>query len=282
LVLGKRVLTAVTFILMVPQMLAFVLIGNIPVLTALTGIFSLVFALILLTSKDPQKYAFAAVNALLGVAFISNLFNSTVCCIIVSAAAVFLIWLSIVCGTGKLQHSIAKHLTEDGAMTFSRCGAVIGFLLIGQFTVIELAGGYLMDSALYTMDSYFALGAMYAFLIAVVGAMLFFIGKRQMTAVYFIGSAVTLLFEPFCDGMLLYLPVIFSLVFGLLIILRGSSLILPTALLFGDAFAVLLYIQIDTIPEVETAMFFIALGCAAAALYLAFAVFSEKPKLPVF
>ena len=103
-----------------------------------------------------------------------------------------------------------------------------------------------------------------------------------MTAVYFIGSAVTLLFEPFCDGMLLYLPAIFGLVFGLLIILRGSSLILPTALLFGDAFAVLLYIQIDTIPEVETAMFLIALGCAAVALYLAFAVFSEKPKLPVF
>ena len=70
--------------------------------------------------------------------------------------------------------------------------------------------------------------------------------------------------------------------FGLLIILRGASLILPTALLFGDAFAVLLYIQIDTIPEVETAMFLIALGCVAVALYLAFAVFSEKPKLPVF
>ena len=72
-------------------------------------------------------------------------------------------------------------------------------------------------------------------------------------------------------------------VFGIIaIVLRGASLLLPTALVFGDAFAVLLYIQIDTIPEVETAMFLIALGCVAVALYLAFAVFSEKPKLPVF
>ena len=53
---------------MVMQVFGIVLIGNIPVLTAFTGIFSLIFALILLTSKDPQKYAFAAVNALLGFA----------------------------------------------------------------------------------------------------------------------------------------------------------------------------------------------------------------------
>ena len=282
LILGKRVLTAVTFILMVPQMLAFVLIGNIPVLTALTGIFSLVFALILLTSKDPQKYAFAAVNALLGVAFISNLFNSTVCCIIVGAASVFLIWLSLVCGTGKLQHSVSKHLTEDGDMTFSRCGAVIGFLLIAKSATTGLIYDYLLDSSFYTLDSVLTLGVINACLTAFVGAMLLFIGKRQMTAVFFFGSAVFMLLELFCNGAFLYLSVIFGLVFGILVILRGDSLILPTVLLFGSAFTMLLYIQIEAIPEVQTAMLLITLACAAVSLYLAFAVFSEKPKLPVF
>ena len=282
LILGKRVMTAVTFILMVPQIFAFVLLGNIPVLTVITGIFSFIFALILLTSKDPQKYAFAAVNALLGFAFISNLFSSIVCCIIVGAAAVFLIWLSLVCGTGKLQHSIAKHLTEDGAMTFSRCGAVIGFLLVAQITVIELVYDYFMDAAIYAADSFLALGIMYAFLTAFVGAMLLFIGKRQMTSVFFFGSAVALLFELFCGGAFLYLSVIFGLAFGILVILRGDSLILPTSLMFGNAFAMLLYIQCEAVPEVQTAMLLLTLGCAAVAVYLAFAVFSEKPKLPVF
>ena len=282
LLLGKRVMTAVTFILMVPQIFAFVLLGNIPMLTVITGIFSFIFALILLTSKDPQKYAFAAVNALLGFAFISNLFSSIVCCSIVGAAAVFLIWLSLVCGTGKLQHSIAKHLTEDGAMTFSRCGAVIGFLLVAQITVIELVYDYFMDAAIYAADSFLALGIMYAFLTAFVGAMLLFIGKRQMTSVFFFGSAVALLFELFCDGAFLYLSVIFGLAFGILVILRGDSLILPTSLMFGNAFAMLLYIQCEAVPEVVTAMLLITLACAAVSLYLAFAVFSEKPKLPVF
>ena len=282
LILGKRVLTAVTFILMVAQMLAFVFIGNIHLITAVTGIFSLIFALILLTSKSPQKYAFAAVNALFGAAFISYLFSDVVCGIIVGIASVFLIWLSLVCSTGKLQRSVAKHLTEDGDMTFSRCGAVIGFLLAGEITVIELVYDYFMDAAIYATDAFLAFGTVNALLTAFVGAMLLFIGKRQMTAVFFFGISVAMFFELFCDGAFLYMPVIFELVFGLLVILRGASLILPTAVLFGDAFAILLYLQSETMPEVQTAMLLLSLMCAAVALYLAFAVFSEKPKLPVF
>ena len=99
---------------------------------------------------------------------------------------------------------------------------------------------------------------------------------------FFFGSAVSLLFELFCGGAFLYLPVIFGLVFGILVILRGDSLILPTSLMFGNAFAMLLYIQVEAVPEVMTAMLLLSLMCAAVAVYLAFAVFSEKPKLPVF
>ena len=45
---------------------------------------------------------------------------------------------------------------------------------------------------------------------------------------------------------------------------------------------ILLYIQCEAVPEVVTAMLLITLACAAVSLYLSFAVFSEKPKLPVF
>ena len=167
-------------------------------------------------------------------------------------------------------------------MTFSRCGAVIGFLLIAKSTTTALVYEYLSDATLYTMDSVLALGVVNSCLIAFVGAMLLFIGKRQMTAVFFFGSAVVLLLDLFADGLFSYLPVVFSLVFAVMVILRGRSLILPTALIMGDAFSTLLYIQSSTIPGVQTAMLLLILGCAAVSLYLAFAVFSEKPKLPVF
>ena len=214
--------------------------------------------------------------------FFSNIFNSTACSIIVGLAAVFLIWLSIACGTGKLQHSFAKHLTEDGEMTFGRCGAVIGFLLIAKMMMTSFIYDYISDASIYTLDSALFLGIIYACLIAFVGAALLFIGKRQMTAVFFFGSAAVLLLDLFSSGVFSYVPVIFSLVFAIFVILRGSSLILPTFLMVADAFSTLLYLQLEAVPEVQTAMLLLRLGCAAVALYLSFAVVSEKPKLPVF
>ncbi|HJJ33584.1 MAG TPA: hypothetical protein O0X19_04310 [Methanocorpusculum sp.] len=44
----------------------------------------------------------------------------------------------------------------------------------------------------------------------------------------------------------------------------------------------LLYTWCEAVSEVLAAMLLLTLGCAAVAVYLAFAVFSEKPKLPVF
>ena len=282
LILGKRVLTAVTFILMVPQMLSFVILGDIPVMAVLSGSFSIIFALILLTSKSPQKYAFAAVNVLLGAAFISNLFSSIMYSIIVSIASVFLIWLAFVCGTGKLRRSISKHLTEDGDITFSRWGAVIGFLLLAKNMTTTFIYYYVSDPSIYAMDSMLFLGIIYTSIMVFVGAALIFIGKRRMTAVFFFGEAIILSLGLLSDGMFIYLPVIFSLIFAVLIIVRGRSLILPTLLLISDAFTTLLYMQLDAFPKVQTAMLLLSLTCAAIALYLSFAVVSEKPKLPVF
>ena len=282
LILGKRVLTGVTFIMMVPQMISFVLFGNNAVLSVLAGIFSVIFALILLTSHNRQKYAFAAVNFLLGAAFISNLLSSAVCSVVMAAAAVFLIWLSIACGTGKLQHSFSKHLTEDGDMTFGRCGAVIGYLLLAKVMTTILVYEYIDTSFFSFTDSILSLGVLYSGMLAFVGVMLMFIGKRRAPAVFFIGSAIALSLDLFSYGVFLYLPIIFLLVFGILNILRKNSPILTSSFLIGYAFLTMLYLQLEVFPEVQTAMLLLTLICAAIALYLSFAVFSEKPKLPVF
>ncbi|MCQ2357691.1 MAG: DMT family transporter [Methanocorpusculum sp.] len=282
LILGKRVLTAVTFILAVPPIFSFVFTGNIPILTATAGIFAGIFALVLLTSKDPNKYAFAAVNGLIGAVFTSHLFNSTVCSIIIGIAAAVLIWLSFSCGTGKLHHSLSKHLTEDSEMTFEQCGAIIGFLLMAKSATTAVVYGYLSDPSFYNLDSVLSLGVIYACITAFVAVMLLFIGKRQMTAVYFFGSAVVVVLDLFCEGAFEYLPVIFPLVFAVMIISRGRTLILPTAFMIGDTFATLLYTQLEAFPEVQTAMLLLRIMSVVIVTYLSFAIISEKPKLPVF
>ncbi|HJJ27741.1 MAG TPA: DMT family transporter, partial [Methanocorpusculum sp.] len=158
LLLGRRVMAAVTFMIMAVEMLSAAVLNGIVMMNVISGIFGILFAIILMTSKDPQKYAFAIINVLLGFASISCLFNEKVCGWIMAVAAVYLIWLSIACGTEKLRYSIAKYLTKDGDMTFRKCGPVIGYLLISVLLSITLVYGYLDISYFTYSDSVLILG----------------------------------------------------------------------------------------------------------------------------
>ena len=282
LILGKRVLAAVTFILMVPQMFATNILGDVEPLHVFSGIFAIIFALVLLTSKDPQKYAFSLINLLFGVASISYIFNNTFCGIIMIAAAAYLIWLSVASGTGKLRFSISKYLTKDGDMTFRRCGSVIGYLLLAIILIITLIYEYSDPSFSTYSNSIFVLGIIVAGLLLLVGLLLLFIGKRRVTSILFIGCSLALPLDMILSGVFDYLPAMLLLVLGVQNVMRGDPRILPSLLLIGNGFALILYNQLTAFPEVQTAMLLITGLCALIALYLAFAVFAEKPKLPLF
>ena len=282
LILGKRAMAAVTFILMAPQMFSTAILGEMPMMNILSGLFFLIFALILMTARDKQKYAFASINILLGVVTIIRGFDNAFCGFIMAAAAVYLIWLSVACGTGKLRYSISKYLSRDGEMTFRRCGSVIGYLLLAKYLVIIFIYEYIdptFSSAPASLDT---LGNIHICLLVFVGLMLLFIGKRRVTSTFFIGFGLALALDLTTSDTFGYLPVILLLVLGIQNVLRRDPRILPSFLLIGEAFAIMLYNQLVLTPEVQTAMLLLTVGCTAIALYLSFAVFAEKPKLPLF
>ena len=283
LFLGKRVLAAVTFILMSSQIFAMGVFSGTAALNVLSSIFSFLFAGILLTSKNPQKYAYALVNVLLGVASLSCLFNNTVSGCIMAAAVAFLIWLSITCGTGKLRFSFSKYLIEDNSMTFGKCGATVALLLFAKMivsliiyvTAPQLFGGIPEDVLLnFTLIN--------PVLIILVGILLMFVGKRQMTAVYFIGMGIAFCLDLFTVGILQYLSAFLLLTVGILTILRNSTLILPASVVTGGSFTTMLYCQAPAFPEIETVMLLMYIAMIIIAIYLSFAVFAEKTKLPLF
>ncbi|HJJ27198.1 MAG TPA: DMT family transporter [Methanocorpusculum sp.] len=282
LLLGKRVMTAVTFILMAVEILSAAILNGIVMMNVISGIFGILFAIILLTSKDPQKYAFAIINVLLGFTSLSCLFDATVCGWIMAAAAVFLIWLSIACGTEKLRTSIAKYLTRNGDMTFRKCGPVIGYLLISVLLSITLVYGYLDMSYFTYSDSVLFLGLIDYGLLIFVGLALMIIGKRKMTSIVFISCGLAYALDMITSGVFVYLPVVLLLVVGVMNIMWKDERVMPSLLLFGNAFMLILFCQMTDFPEVMVAMLILTLMCAGIALYLAFAVFSDKPKLPLF
>ncbi|HJJ33401.1 MAG TPA: hypothetical protein O0X19_03365 [Methanocorpusculum sp.] len=282
LILGKRVMAAVTFILMSSQMLSVTVLEDIAMLNILSGIIYFIFALILMTSKDKQKYAFAIVNLLLGITSIARIYDNQIFWIIMALSAVFLIWLSIACGTGKLRHSISKYLTENGDVTFRRCGSVIGYLLLAKTLIIVLIYEFNDPTFTTILDSATTLGIIHVCLLVLVGLLLICIGKRRVTSIFFIGAGLALALDLISPEIFGYLPVILLLVLGIQNVLRKDPRILPSFLLIGDAFATMLFYNLAEFPEVKTAMLLLTLMCTVIAVYLSFAVFAEKPKLPLF
>lgn len=283
LILGKRVFAAVTFILMSSQIFSSAILGEIPILSVLSAVFSFLFAGILLTSQNPQKYAFALVNILLGVASLSTLIHSTVSGCIMAAAVVFLIWLSVACGSGKLHFSLSKYLIEDNCMTFGRCGAMIAFLLLAKSMAILLL--YKIINQLFggvpegVVNNLVLINSL---LIIFVGLLLMFVGKRQVTAVFFIGVGISFCLNLFAVDFLSYLPAFILLSLGVLTVLRDRALILPAGVVIGVAFTTMLYYLAPSFPEIESVLLLINGAIVILNVYLSFAVFAEKPKLPLF
>ena len=282
LILGKRVMAAVTFILMSSQMLSIAVLADIAMLDILSCIIYFIFALILMTSKDKQKYAFAIINLLLGITSIARIFDNQIFWIIMALSAVFLIWLSIACGTGKLRYSISKYLTANGDVTFRRCGSVIGYLLLAKTLIILFIYEFNDPTFTAIVDSAYALGIIHICLLVLVGLLLIFIGKRRGTSIFFIGVGLSLALILLSPAIFGYLPVILLLVLGIQNVLRKDPRILPSFLLIGYAFATMLFCNLAEFPEVKTAMLLLTLMCTVIAVYLSFAVFAEKPKLPLF
>ena len=79
-----------------------------------------------------------------------------------------------------------------------------------------------------------------------------------------------------------YIPAILLLVLGIQNVLRRDPRIMPSFMLIGGAFSTMLLCNVVDFPEVKTAMLILTAMCTVIALYLSFAVFSEKPKLPLF
>ena len=282
LVLGKRVMAAVTFILMAPQMISTAVAGELILLNVLSGCIAIVFAFILLTSKDPQKYAFSIVNLLFGVASIVSIFDNAFFGLLLAAASVFIIWLSIVCGTGRLQYSVSKYLARDGDMTFRRCGSVIGYLLLAKTLILVLVIEYNDPSFFGVPDALGMVGVIHVCMLILLGLLLLIIGKRRVTSTFFVGAALALALSMIVPTAFGYIPAILLLVLGIQNVLRRDPRIMPSFMLIGGAFSTMLLCNVVDFPEVKTAMLILTAMCTVIALYLSVAVFSEKPKLPLF
>ncbi|HJJ29122.1 MAG TPA: DMT family transporter [Methanocorpusculum sp.] len=286
--LRKRVLSAVTFIFSSAGYFIYAFEGTSYFLTPLISIFSIVIAFIFMTSTSPKKYVYALIHVLWGIVGFLGLFNImgltpvvavTVVLMIVTAS--MLIYFAVACAAQKIHLPLTKFLTTDDDMEFSRTGPVLGYLFMGAYIFIWVVYNFTGEELLSSQVTY-AMCFILSLMLMLIGILAFSIGRMRFTPLLFLGAGTAFLLDLFVNGSMHYVVALLLLIIGIFAVFRKNSRLLPSLLLIGFGFSRFLMNSVDTSPDLIYVVSLINIACLLLALYLAFGVFAEKPKLPMF
>ncbi|HJJ47861.1 MAG TPA: DMT family transporter [Methanocorpusculum sp.] len=286
LILRKRVLCGVTFFFNGILLIYIILFADNCNLTALTAAAVLIFALILLTAKSKQKYVFATINAAYGLGTLLALCSASP--VIYHIHLVFMIlcsmielYLAVACAAEKQQLPLTKYLTSNQDMDFRKCGPVLGYLAIALFIGSTIIIEFASPDAFIT-DSLDLSSVILTAVLFVDAMLLIFIGKMRFISVIFLGIDLALVMNTFCTGTALYTAPLILILLAVFAVMRKYSHLLVSIFLIMLAFSMMLFMSVFALPEIMTATVLVHISCIIVSIYLAFAVFSDKYKLPLF
>ena len=235
----------------------------------LLSIFAILAAVVLLTSKDKQKWLLFPIPVLLlfpGIPFIIGTLLS--------------LYYALVCASERISLPGRKLLTADEETDFKASGSVLGYMMFGltmtAWAIFNLFG----ESFGFTFGALQTLEFICAVVMVFISVLLFAVGKMRFTPVMFLMMAMVTIFGNFSTAALsIGIGVLFLLI-GIFAILRKESRILPgIMLLLTSAVYFILGGVSFTTPTIAVGI--VELAAAAISVYLAFAVYSPK-KLPLF
>ncbi|HJJ29119.1 MAG TPA: hypothetical protein O0X70_07010, partial [Methanocorpusculum sp.] len=286
LVLRNRVLSAVTFLFMSAEFLMYALEYKSYFVVPFASVFSLILAAIILTCRSPKKYLYAVINILCGLIGVLGLFDSgtplgtaAVVCMIVTSG--ILIYFAVACASQKIEMPFTKFLTNDDDMAFSRSGPVLGYLFLGIYLFMWVLYNFIGEEN-FPPEIISAVCFAVSLMIMVIGFLSFAVGRMRFTPLLFLATGAAFLIDLYVSGSMHYVVAMLLLLIGILAVFRKHSRLMPSLLVIGFGFARFLMNNVEAFPELITVVSILNIACMLLAVYLAFAVFAEKPKLPLF
>ena len=293
-VLGKRDLTAITFLMLGSAKLLLEVTGmylltsgNVAELSFINVILQIsliILALILLTAKDRAKYPLAFLVGLQGVStIVGYLMPSEILGSVLGYShiilAVIALYYAFACASERISLPLGKTLTAEQETDFKKSASALGYLTISASMAVW-AFFYLSNASDIVADIIYALDGIYAILMVLVGVLLFAVAKMRFTPVMFLLAGALLAVSSVIGDSFEFIIGILFIVLGLFAVLRTESRILPGLMfvIYGISYFIvpvaagagitLLAVIVNGLP-------------AVIALYLAVATFSQK-KLPLF
>ena len=290
-VLGKRDLTAITFLMLGSIKLLMATARSIGLgsddlffVNAILQISLILLALILLTAKDKAKYPLALLVGLQGIfSILGFLSPSDISNAIFGYSHIILIVLALyyalACASERFTLPLGKTLTAEQETDFKKSASVLGYLTISASMAVW-ALFYLFNASDLVAEIIYALDGVYAILMILIGILLFAVAKMRFTPVMFLLAGALLAVSSVIGDSFEFIIGILFIVLGIFAVLRTESRILPGLMfvIYGISYFIvpvaagagitILAVLVNGLP-------------ALIALYLAVATFSQK-KLPLF
>ena len=286
-ILRKRVFAAVTFFLFgVLNIFYAAGQGNIGVSVMFT-FFALLLALIFLTSKEKQKYLYFSIIVLYVLAFNLNFMTLEgiwyiLKTVFTGLSTFFLLYLSLACASQKHSMPLRNYLTVEENISFNKSGTVLAFLTFASYLclwiTVSLAGSVDISPELIYQSQYVYIGVF-----ILLGVLMLFIGKNRFSSFIFISIGFTLWMSLFAPSTVAgYMAALMFFLIGSFAVFRNQSTLLFALMLIGCGFAYMCYEIAAVYPELISVMVIIEIFCLLVCIYHAFAVFADKPRLPLF
>lgn len=248
--------------------------------------FVLIWGIVLLFSKDKQKWVYSLLSIFTGIFFIVRPYSAdvpaagTVLIVTFIIATVIGIYFALAAGFERIHLPGRGLITSDETTDFKKAGSSIGYTLFGTaalcygLTYCSIPGYPLTSEAVQGL----AVGL--GFLLILFGVLLFTIGKMRFTPVMFILMGCAEMIASISAGTMLYAMGVLLAAAGLFAILRKESRILPGLLLI--IYAASYFLSAATIGAAVSPVASILVNIipAAIALYLAVATLSQR-KIPL-
>ena len=289
-VLGKRDLTAITFLMLGSIKLLMSTArsiglgsGEMYFVNAILQISLILLALILLTAKDKAKYLLALLVGLQGIfSMLGFLFPSNVSAFHGYSHILLIVlalYYAFACASERFTLPLGKTLTAEQETDFKKSASVLGYLTISASMAVW-AFFYIFNASDLVADIIYALDGVYAILMILVGILLFAVAKMRFTPVMFLLAGALLAVSSVIGDSFEFILGILFIVLGIFAVLRTESRILPGLMfiIYGISY----FIGPVAVGAGITILAVIVNGLPAViALYLAVATFSQK-KLPLF
>ncbi len=254
-----------------------------PLLSGVIGGVYLIFAAIILTAHDPKKYLLAVLpllQCLHNVLVAAGLdIHGPVVIAITAIIAVLCIFYALVFAAERVRLPFADVLRADAAMDFKSGGSVLGYLL---FAIPALYYGlYYGTAGSFGYSSAVSLEFFSGIMMVLAGILLFTIAEMRFTPVMFMIMGIMAVLAGVVPVESFWVPGVGSLVLAGVAALRTESRVLPAVMIAVYGFSYLFawfFAGNPGVPVLQGLLNFIP---AAIAVYLAFAVFSQR-KLPLF